>query len=250
MNRAKKSEYVIERLEYTKKFHSIGDLQTELRSFGVATKDIGYIEPGHGAKGRQMWLGRQEDLDEMYKTIDKKVKREILLWCYRKSEDGIDDLPTRARARKRPLSPVNSTTTSAGSKPKRTAASAQKLQEVEKILKELQEKHAANYDVEKLNAWAHLLHIGKHFSYETPPNYPYFGNGKKKKQLSAGLHPREISSSPSKRLGLRGDCIEQLSKWHSLLEKGAISVEQYDELKETIMGDHFKLGPTDKAGSD
>ena len=55
----------------------------------------------------------------------------------------------------------------------------------------------------------------------------------------------EISSSPSKRLGLRGDCIEQLSKWYNLLEKGAISRQQYDELKEAIMGDISKLGTID-----
>ena len=51
-------------------------------------------------------------------------------------------------------------------------SSAQELQEVEKkkIVKELKEKHAASYSIEKLNAWAHLLHMGKHDSYETPPN--------------------------------------------------------------------------------
>ena len=125
-------------------------------------------------------------------------------------------------------------------------SSAQKLQEVEKIVEELKEKHAASYNIKKLNAWAHLLHMGKHDSYETPPNLPYFGkggDGMKDKRKSQKTQPVQISSSPSKRLGLRGECIEQLSKWHTLLEKGAISVQQYDELKETIMGNLFKLGP-------
>lgn len=236
INREKKSEYSIARLQYTKKFSSIEDLRVELKSMNMATRDIGYIVPGHGAKGRQMWLGTQEDLDEMYKIIDKKVKREMLLWCY-KTE--VEDSPP-VRSRKRPLSPSNNNMVG-----KRSNPSSQKLEEVEKILKGLKEKHGSNYSIEKLNAWAHLLHIGKHTSHEEPPNLPYFKGGKNK-QTPIELErspPVQLSSSPSKRLGLRGDCIEQLSKWHALLEKGAISIQQYDELKTSIMGDLFKLGP-------
>ena len=127
-------------------------------------------------------------------------------------------------------------------------SSAQKLQEVEMIVEELIETHAASYGIVKLNAWAHLLHMGKHDSYETPPYLPYFGkggDGMKDKWKSQKAQPVEISSSPSKHLGFCGECIEQFSKWHTLLEKGDISVLQYDELKQTIMGDLFKLGPTD-----
>ena len=173
MNRAKKSEYVIKRLQYTGRFGSTDDLRAELQSIDVATKDIGYIEPGHGAKGKQVWLGSQEELDEMYVLLDKKIKREILLWCYMKSE--VEDNPLTTTSRKRPLSPSNSDSNSIGTK---RNASSQKLHEVEKIVKELQEKHASHYSIEKLNAWAHLLHIGKHNSYETPPNLPYFGKQK------------------------------------------------------------------------
>ena len=103
MNRAKKSEYVIKRLQYTGRFGSTDDLRAELQSIDVATKDIGYIEPGHGAKGKQVWLGSQEELDEMYVLLDKKIKREILLWCYMKSE--VEDNPLTTASRKRPLSP-------------------------------------------------------------------------------------------------------------------------------------------------
>ena len=173
----------------------------------------------------------------MYVLLDKKIKREILLWCYMKSE--VEDNPLTTTSRKRPLSPSNSDSNSTGTK---RNASSQKLHEVEKIVKELQEKHASHYSIEKLNAWAHLLHIGKHDSYETPPNLPYFG--KQKSSGSQKAQPVQLSSSPGKRLGLRGDCIEQLGKWHSLLEKGAITLQQYDELKAAIMGDLFKLGNT------
>ena len=84
VNRAKKSEYSIKRVKYTEKFNFV-DVRTKLQSLDVATKDFGYIEPGHGVKGRQMWLGTEDDLHEMYQIHDK-VRSEILLWCYLKVE--------------------------------------------------------------------------------------------------------------------------------------------------------------------
>ena len=43
---------------------------------------IGYIEPGHGAKGKQCWLSTDQDLIDMYDLFARK-KCEILLWCYK-----------------------------------------------------------------------------------------------------------------------------------------------------------------------
>jgi len=37
--------------------------------------------------------------------------------------------------------------------------------------------------------------------------------------------------SPAKRVSLRTECIEQLQKWHKLMESGAITKSQYDELQ-------------------
>jgi len=36
---------------------------------------------------------------------------------------------------------------------------------------------------------------------------------------------------------MRSQCIEQLDRWHTLLEKGGITKEQYDELQATIFKD-------------
>ena len=41
---------------------------------------IGYIEPGHGQKGKLRTLCTDDDLSEMY--VLHKRKREVLLWCY------------------------------------------------------------------------------------------------------------------------------------------------------------------------
>ena len=42
--------------------------------------DFGYIEAGHGAKGRKIWLYDDDDVAKMY--FDHEGKRKILLWCY------------------------------------------------------------------------------------------------------------------------------------------------------------------------
>ena len=52
-----------------------------------------------------------------------------------------------------------------------------------------------------------------------------------------GVQPHTSSSvnSPTKHVGLRAQCIDQLSKWHALLIAGGIDEAQYDELKDTFL---------------
>lgn len=50
------------------------------------TLDVGYIEPGHGMKGKQVWLVEDSDVAEMYSRF--KTKQDITLWCFvRKGDD-------------------------------------------------------------------------------------------------------------------------------------------------------------------
>ena len=69
--------------------------------------------------------------------------------------------------------------------------------------------------------------MGKHVSTEVPPALPYFGKGvKHSKEKQDGTQPSSHTSvglSPGKRISLRSKCMDQLSKWYSLLEKGVIS---------------------------
>ena len=62
---------------------------------------------------------------------------------------------------------------------------------------------------------------------------PYFRGTKKQKITDTNVQP--ASSSNGQRVTMRGECIEQLGKWHSLLEKGAITQADYDERKDVIM---------------
>ena len=133
-------------------------------------------------------------------------------------------------------------------------AIAKNISEVEEIIKVLREKHSDAYSVEKLNCWAHMLNVGKHSSYDEPPDFPFFKKRKEKRSdaqrsgsssdsgSTATISSMSTSTnSPSKRVGLRTQYIDQLSKWHSLLNTGAIDQAQYDELKEAILGDIKKM---------
>ena len=45
------------------------------------------------------------------------------------------------------------------------------------------------------------------------------------------------AQSPQKRIMYRTECLNQLDKWHGLLEKGVISKAQFDELQGTILNE-------------
>lgn len=204
--------------------------------------DIGYIEPGHGLKGKQQTLIDDDDIDEMY-DVYKMKKRGITLWCYTCADRG-----AAPHSKKR----TSLDSEDKAPRSKRKDSIAEKLAEVELTVKELKDKHGSKYSTEQLNAWAHMISVGKHCSFEDPPNLPYFvGKARSRKDDTADpQHALSMSTdkpssiavslSPGKRVSLRTECIDQLSKWHQLLEKGGIDKEQYDSLQKAIIGDIFK----------
>jgi len=119
------------------------------------------------------------------------------------------------------------------SKKTRYSSHLQRKTEVEDIVNDLQKKHACKFSPEQFRAWAHMIQLKKHESYDVPPSKPFFGRGK-------GKHLKDTPSvgiSPGKRINLRTECINQLDKWHDLMEKKVISEEQYEELRESILSD-------------
>ena len=96
-----------------------------------------------------------------------------------------------------------------------------------------------------------MINMGKHASLDTPPNLPYFcGKAHAQQKISDASstsssdqpQPQVSESttlSPRKRIQLRTECINQLGTWHTLLEKGGISREQYDQLQKEILGGIF-----------
>ena len=182
---------------------------------------IGYIEPGHGMRGKQQWLTSDENLSDMYHTF--AGKNEIILWCY-------SPLPTSAHTGKRPRSELRRTPS-----PERRCSKAprstnyshhqKKMDELDVIYQELAEKHEKAYSPEQLRAWAYLLQMNKHDSYDEPPNKPFFRNKNSHKkdetnkaECSSQLPTAStVSISPGKHVSMQGQLIEQISRLHELL---------------------------------
>ena len=152
-------------------------------------------------------------------------KKVINLWCYTEKKCS------RGKKRSRSHSDEK-----AGSS-KYDFHSTKKMALVDDIYEELQAKHKSKYSLEQLRAWAHLLQMGKHESYEEPPDKPF--RGRKPSALNTPTQPAGIS--PGKKVNMRTELINQLQKWYQLLETGAISQAQYAELKDTILLDIKEL---------
>ena len=233
-NLERKSDYTIKKLKSTSKFTSVEEVQDSFRSdLEFVPSEFGFIEPGHGLKGRQKWIRDDVDLEEMY--TDHPRKQDFLFWCY-----------SNASASHKIVGQKRATPTEiAAATPKSKSTCIRKINEVEDIIKGLQEKHGTKFSVEQFNMWAHVIHIGKHSSHEVPPDLPYFRQSHKKTTSSSELpiatSSSSVSVSPGKRVSLRSECINQLDKWHSLLEKGVITQKQYEDMQETILSDMFKF---------
>lgn len=233
MNVSRKSQYVVRKLRSdTEKFLSIKALRECLAAqLGENILDVGYIEPGHGLKGKQIWLTEDDDFEDMYSRFKK---HEITLWCHVQKDTATQENQQSSRKR----SPANDhRETDKHTQNKRTKC-AEKLSEVEKLVKKLKEKHGTKYSVEKLNIWAHMLHIEKHDSEEVPPDLPYFRGRASKSTVPEGSSNKvDAVLSPTNRVSLRTECIDQLNKWHDLLEKKIVTQEEYDQVQKNILQD-------------
>ena len=82
-----------------------------------------------------------------------------------------------------------------------------------------------------------MIQMQKHASLEEPPPGRFFKTTTTEIESSnTKLSSDEVVMSPTKRLSLHSR-IEQLEKWHRLMEGGAISKEQYDELQTKLFSD-------------
>ena len=225
MDCKRKSNFEVLQLKTRLKFKRLDDIKQQVLEdlkdkVSEPLSQIGYIEPGHGLRGKQRWLASDDDLDKMYEMYKKG---EITLWCFGGSKEDI---------RKRTLSEDDA---NSNKRSRYECHMADKMAEVDKIQDELREKHSGKYSEEQLRSWAHLIQMKKHESLEKAPDKPFWRTKK-----AADLR-RTSSVSPGKRISLRGQCVDQLLKWHELLEKGAITKEQYDDFHATIMEDVKKF---------
>ena len=232
----KKSEYTIRKWRIKRKFTSVTQLESKLvenfdtlRPVDENGLSMGYIEPGHGYKGKQRWLCCDEDLREMYSIYSGK--KEILMWCF---------LPGKQSKRSQ------SSDQRGGSSAKRSKvveSNTKKVSEVQDIVTKLQSKHGTTYSPEQYHAWAQLIQMGKQTLYDEPPQYTFFKVAPRKASSSATIRSGVVSTmnSPGKRVHLRTELFTQLEKLEGLFKQGSLTKEQCDELKKSIMGDIKKL---------
>jgi len=259
INPDRKSDYSVEKWHVRTVFKTVSHLTTTLREKYAELEPckelrIGYMDPGHGWKGKQRWITCDDDLKDMYKAYGSKI--EIMIWCFlpSKTENG-------AKKRKSPSDKSDT----AEKRTRCVAAIEDKMNEVKDILAKLQSKHGNKYSVEQYHAWAQLIQIGKQESYDKPPNFPFFvGRKQDGNKSSAHIHGSETSTraatstsaagstastnttsisviSPGKRINLRTECIQQLQQLGELLEKGNITHDQYEKLQSTILNDIYKF---------
>ena len=199
------------------KVPSVG-VNSEEPDFSVV--DLGYIEPGHGNKGRKQWLNNDDDVHEMYA---KHVgKRNILLWAYSHVKNPSKKGDTNFDAHKK------------------------SLVEVDKNYDELREKHGSKYSLEQLRMWAHMLRLGKHDSTDEPPDMPFWRGRKRQQVCMETPATKKVaivtnSSTSTSRVSVRSKLLDQLSKWHKLNTDGVVSDIEYEELKKTILTDIKQL---------
>ena len=247
INANKKSDFTVEKFYAPCKFTSVSELKEKLSEFlKYPVETTGYISPGHGVKGKPQDIVNGKDLHEMYKCHNKR--KEILLWCFKPGDKSSQE--KRPRKRSRSTDEDDDTCTPKSSKSKRDTI-AKKILEVENIVQKLKDKHGSLYSIEKLNAWAHMITL-ENTTHETPPDLPYFRGKAAKKTPSSesvatsnsstgaststgssndgGAGPSGTGVSPAKRIVMCTQLLSQMDQWHSLLEKGGISQQQYDEL--------------------
>ena len=153
-----------------------------------------------GKKSINMWLKSKP----VTKTVTKKHQ-----------SSNVDDIPPAKRSRTEV----------------RTEAHMEKMDKLQQICKELKEKHNegqySHLSDAQFHCWGNSIQLGSHKSYEHPPNKPYFGC----------TRTAASTTSPGKRIKLRSECIDQLTKWHQLMENGVISSQEYEDMHKTILRD-------------
>ena len=236
-NPTKKSEYSMEKFTSTH-FCKVEDLKEMHTLYSAKLPQsidlqVGYIIPGHGLRGKQEWLCEDSDLIDMY-TLYKGKKD--LLWCLPRNT-------THAKSRKR--GKASSPTPSKAPRVSPYDSQRDKSTEVREILKELQDKHEAKYSAEQLHTWANLVQmksIRPLMIRLTTHSLEAIKSVLNKNELRRRVHVmcmdrHPAGISPRKRLNMRSELIDQLGKCVNLLEKGALSQEEYQGLQSSIMSD-------------
>ena len=147
---------------------------SELKCFGGEECEYGYIVPGHGLKGKQKVLVTNEDIISMYQDYKGK---QIRLWVKRHRTQKRTHSPSPA-----PDGPSHKVRRS------NYDSHPSKMSEVELTIEKLKENLENSYSPEQLWAWAHMIHMKCHTSYEFPQTNHFLGSYGVESQLMLLSH--------------------------------------------------------------
>ena len=107
INSRKKSEYAVHRLAFNEKMYILTTCKRDIINTSLPDQyisQVGDIQPGHSIKGKQIWLSKDRDVEEMYdeSSIEGKSvqgKSEVVLWCYRNetNHSSVEEPPNNKR---------------------------------------------------------------------------------------------------------------------------------------------------------
>ena len=244
INAGSSTGYLVKKWDISTRFSSYIEIRDQLAlDFAALLQEgdefhFGYIQRGHGVKGKQFSITDDQDVCSMYSEY--QGRKEIILWmkiCKLRDDGSRKRRKTVEEAGDSSLKRKKSDASSAGTNYR---GHLSRMSEVEEIVEDLELRHGEKnvYSGEQLRVWGHMIQMKKHSSYDEPPDKPFFRNSKSVKgKTNTSSSGSSDGMSPAKRINLRTECINQLDKWHMLLEKGAITSDQYQQLQDTILGD-------------
>lgn len=259
---------------FSGKFSSVIDLKVKLMEQfenlipTTTTFNVGYFD---GRQSEKRWICDKDDLEAMYSSPSLLGKKDIVLWCDGRSEDG--DLDNSRKKRARCNSPIT--------------GREDREAEIDELVHELREKHDENqsYTEPQYRLWARMIQNGVHTSKDNPPQVPMItgatpSNKKRKvteekstieqtiistataiaKVLNTPSHvtqsphiqqtvcsqalpcqnqscsERTVGLSPGRSVEIRGKCFQQLATLKKLFEDDVLTEQELQEQKNDILG--------------
>lgn len=221
--------------------------------------DIGYM------KGAQKISFSQADA--MGEVMQKVVSKGYKLWC-----EGIDSRKRSVEV----LSVISDEEDDAKQKGKKlkTNSFEERNLKIAEMADKLKEKHGHDYNMVQYKFWAETLLNKRHQSWETPPAGFIWGKPKEPKRSkmegstenviksvgdmaiqiatvmkstssSPSTPEKAVSStvgiSPGRKIDMQGKLIQQLELIHNMFERGAVTIEQFEQRRMSIMKQLEKL---------
>lgn len=238
---------------------------------GEAVSEMTDFPVGFYQDCKKMWIQNEQDLLDAWQVLEKS--KSLTLWCHgkdahkRKKQDADLDAGYNDAAEsddeggpsvgKRPCT--------AGQKKRRTT-SEEKAMQVQELKGQLEQTHGTKYNGCQYRLWAEMLFAGVHKDMDEPPQVPMFGRGTQRNRTSStsgtdlssaltdvavairnAFNPQSQSetctptsthstySSPRKAADLRSRYIQQLKELASLREIGALTSEEYEAERVTVV---------------